>query len=193
MITTDDERLNDYARSIRLHGRASGGQDPGDQISILGNDWFLDEIRSVVGLHQLRHLSAQLAKRRALVEEYLARLRALPAVKALVPEARCQPSYYKFMVLVDTAYSGLQLKTVLQERHGIDVESLYVPPCHLQPVYRHRFGYRSGMFSVAEAVLPRQLCLPVHPGLTVADVQFVVSCLAAEMTQAETLLDATSR
>ena len=180
MITTDDAALSDFARSVRLHGRGAGPGSGQDALERLGNDWFLDEVRSVLGLHQLRHLEETLARRRALAERYLTRLQTVPGVKPVASDARCRPSWYKFMVLVDPPASVESLQRVLLEQ-GIESERLYWPPCHLQPVWRRLFGGREGMFPVAEEALRRQLCLPLHPALSEGDVDDVVESLEREL------------
>ncbi len=183
MIATNDPGLNDYARSLRLHGRSLSPQAPPEAITNLGNDWFLDEVRAVLGLHQLRRLPEQLTARRALAHTYRSLLRELPMVKPLEPDPRCQPSYYKFVVLAEGPHAGPRLREALREKHGIEAESLYFPPCHLQPLYQRLFGYREGMFPVAEERLERQLCLPVHGGVSAEDAGYVVGCLAEELKQ----------
>jgi len=180
MITTSDPALSDYARSVRLHGRGSGPGSGQEVLERLGNDWLLDEVRCVLGLHQLRQLDETLARRRALAERYLTRLQTVPGVKPIAPDARCRPSWYKFMVLMEPPVEVERLRGALLEQ-GIESERLYWPPCHLQPVVRRMFGGREGMFPVAEGVLRRQLCLPLHAGMSADDVERVVACLEREL------------
>lgn len=183
MITTNNEALCRFARTVRVHGR----RGTEEAMTELGNDWFLDEMRSVVGWHQLRHLNAFVAHRRALAQEYLTTLRGLAGVAPLVPDSRCQPSYYRFPVVLDPPWSARQLRTMLQETYGVETDQLYDPPCHLQPVYQRLFGFREGMCPVAEAVLPHQVCLPVHMGMSLEDARYVSECLAKALSDVEVL------
>ena len=181
MITTNDEKLARFARSARIHGRGDAAEGETDQIERLGNDWFLDEIRSVLGLHQLSRLEENLRIRRGLAQRYRELLAAVPEVTPVPFAAGCEPSHYKFMLLVDPSVSLPALRQALWEKHRIETESLYFPPCHLQPVYRRLFGGREGMFPVAESVLKRQLCLPLHAGMTLEDAEYVASGLETEL------------
>lgn len=183
MITTNDGGLDEFARSARLHGRGQGDRGGLDDIVEMGNDWFLDEVRSVLGVHQLRELDGNLARRRSLVDRYLERLGGVPDIVPIRPAPDCEPSYYKFMVLFESRVDVQDLRRRLWDRHGIETESLYFPPCHLQPVYRRRFGYREGMLPVAEITLRRQLCLPLHGSLSPDDVDYVVECLGEELAR----------
>lgn len=186
MITTNDARLNDSARRMRCHGRSTDPREPQDTASVFGNDWFLDEVRSVLGWHQLQQLEAQRCQRQALADAYLTALEDVPQVEPIVPDPRCRPSHYTCMVRVEGSRSGRSLRAILRERHGIEAESLYDPPVHLQPIYRQRFGYREGMCPIAEEVAGQQVCLPLHPGLSLEDVQYVAGCLATELDVAFT-------
>jgi len=177
MIVTNDEGLNEYARSVRLHGRGSGPRQGLDEIVHLGNDWFLDELRSAIGLQQLRQFEQVRSIRRTLFGRYLAALRDIPSVRPIEPDPQCEPSYYKCMVLLDPAFPVAQVTQRLAQDYGIEAESLYYPPCHLQPLYRRLMGSHPGMCPVAEDLLPRQLCLPLHAAMSVDDVDYVVSSL----------------
>lgn len=181
MIATNDEGLNLFARSVRIHGRGNEAEGETDQIERLGNDWFLDEIRSVLGLHQLSQLEENLGIRRALAQRYRERLAAVPEVAPVSFSDLCKPSHYKFMLLAEPSIPVPALRKALWEKHRIETESLYFPPCHLQPVYRRLFEGKEGMFPVAESVLKRQVCLPLHAGMTPEDVEYVVSGLKTEL------------
>ena len=61
-----------------------------------------------------------------------------------------------------------RVRARLRER-GIATAVLYTPPVHLQSVYRG-LGLGPGSFPVAEALARDLLCLPMHPGLSEAQV-----------------------
>lgn len=180
MLTTDDDGLAEYARSLRLHGRGDGRRGGLDAIENLGNDWFLDELRCVLGVHQLRGLPAALAERRRVAAAYTRLLAAVPGAQPVDPGPSCEASWYKFMVLLP---AGTDLAEVARRmlESGVETEQLYWPPCHLQPVYRRLFGTREGAFPGAESALSRQLCLPMHPGVSDADAARAVDALRAAL------------
>jgi dTDP-4-amino-4,6-dideoxygalactose transaminase len=61
---------------------------------------------------------------------------------------------------------------------GIVTGVLYTPPVHLQSVYRG-LGLGAGSFPVAEALARDLLCLPMHPGLSEAQVNKVATATIA--------------
>jgi dTDP-4-amino-4,6-dideoxygalactose transaminase len=73
------------------------------------------------------------------------------------------------------------MKTYFPEKQGYELESLYWPPCHLQPVYQKQFGYRPGLFPVAEVILSRQVTLPLHAAMTRDDAEYAFERLLVEL------------
>jgi perosamine synthetase len=53
---------------------------------------------------------------------------------------------------------------------------LYIP-VHLQPWYRHTYGYGPGKCPVAETYYTRCLSLPLHPSLNGDDVARVITAV----------------
>ena len=50
-------------------------------------------------------------------------------------------------------------------------------PVHLHPYYRKTFGYRPGMFPVAEDAYERMVSLPFHPGMSESDIDRVATAV----------------
>jgi len=65
---------------------------------------------------------------------------------------------------------------------GIDTAE-YVPCIHLQSYMRDGYGFREGMFPVAEAKSGRTLALPFHARLAEEDQMVVVKALRAALGQ----------
>jgi perosamine synthetase len=170
VLTTDDEELAHVARSLRHHGQ--GGSL--EEIVLAGNDWLMDEVRAVLALAQLRRLDDFLARRRALAARYdelLAR-RDRYTLPRLAPGTR--PAYYKYPVLLPVGVDRDAVRATLLAQHGIETGAIYSPPAHLMPVFR---GADPPRLPVAEAVLPRQLCLPMHAALSPGDADRAVAAL----------------
>lgn len=174
MITTDDPDLAQFARSVRFHGRGEEGKD---LIVELGNDWFMDEMSAAMGYHQLVRLEEMVARRNQIAERYRQLLGDLPDCTLPAVPAGTRHSYYKIPLLVNPGIDVAALKQSCLQKHGVELESLYNPPCHLQPVYRRLFGFQEGLFPVAEDVLKRQICLPVHMGIGEEEISYVMGAL----------------
>ncbi len=173
MITTDFYKLNDFAKSVRCHGRGSGM----DNIVNMGNDWFMDEIKAVLGLYQLRDVDNMISKRRKIASYYIVKLKEVKKINIFITQKDCIPNYYKFPVQLNGSIDVDCFKKGFLSKYNFELESAYWPPCHLQPLYKKLFGYRKGDFPVAERILQRQITLPMHPLITEKEIDFVISKL----------------
>ena len=62
---------------------------------------------------------------------------------------------------------------VLQER-GVGI-GIHFRPVHLHPYYKNKYGYRRGMYPVAEYAGDRVVSLPLFPSMTDAQIDHVIS------------------
>jgi len=170
MLTTNDAKLADYARSVRFHGegKARGLQER------LGNDWSLSEPQAIIGLAQTKRLKEIVKKRMAIAAAYDRAFAKLSHVKLFPLPPKTVHSYYKYLLLLESEEEKKHVAVALKER-GVATGSLYWPPCHLQPVYQKKFGYKKGMFSVAEDILSRAMALPMYTGMTKKERDYIVA------------------
>jgi dTDP-4-amino-4,6-dideoxygalactose transaminase len=70
-------------------------------------------------------------------------------------------------VLLDEKAAGISRDTLHARlrAHGIST-SVHFRALHLHPYYQERFGFRRGMFPVAESVSDTTLSLPLSAGMT---------------------------
>ena len=131
---------------------------------------------------KLRHLPAAQAARQAVAARYNAALASLPGVQLPVRDARSSHVFHQYTIKIegDGRRDALQahLKT-----HGIPSAVYYPLPVHQQPAYAY-LGYQIGQFPVAERLCQQVLSLPVHPGLSEAQQDYVVAQLGYFVGQA---------
>jgi perosamine synthetase len=178
MIVTGDENLERFARSVRLHG---AGRNLGDIIHI-GNDWFLDEVRSCLGLNQMENLAFFLERRREIAACYDRLIEQVEDIQKFPVDELSRHAYYKYPVQITADIDVLKLKKSFPQKYGFELESVYWPTCHLQPVYRKKFGFDIGMFPVAESTLSRQVTLPIHAAISMDDAKYALDCLISEIS-----------
>lgn len=173
MITTDNAALAEYARSVRHHGQGSNLEE----IVNFGSDWCMDEISAALGVYQLQRLEENVAHRNRVVEWYRRGLDEIDWIQAPLYPENLRHAYYKFPVLIAEGIDKHKLFEIMREEYEIELGSIYDPPCHLHPVFQREFGFHQGMFPRAEAVLGRQVCLPVHAAISQEDVTTVLAAL----------------
>jgi len=178
VLSTDNDALAAYARSVRIHGR---GKDLSEIVS-LGNHWFMDELTAAAGFHPLVRLETIVARRNQIAERYRSKLGSLAGLTFPEPGPDTRHSYYKIPVLVDSNADIVGLKARCWEKHRLELEAVYDPPCHLQPVFQHLLKSNRTHLPVAESVLERQICLPVHMGITDQQIDWVCDVIQKELS-----------
>ncbi|MDD9904964.1 MAG: DegT/DnrJ/EryC1/StrS family aminotransferase [Rhodospirillaceae bacterium] len=157
MLVTDDGALSDFAQSLRLFGKdlKTG------EIVHRGNDWFMDEFRACIGVHQARHLDEILARRRAAVDRYLTLLRDCNYLRCLAPSASNQPAWYQFPVFADDGIDAEAVRRKMGERN-IACKLIY-KPVHEEVLFE---SLAQPGLSRAENSLNQSLCLPLFTAIT---------------------------
>ncbi|MFK8049352.1 MAG: DegT/DnrJ/EryC1/StrS family aminotransferase [Halioglobus sp.] len=175
MLTTSNSELADYARSVRHHG--VGGSL--DDIVNLGNDWCMSEIHAAIGRFQLRRADENVDYRNKMVERYIKGFQGLSWLNVPDCPKGFRHAYYKFPTLLGPQLDTPKFRRLLNEDYGIENGAIYNPPCHLQPVLRNMYGYSEGLFPVAESILNRQLCPPIHSAITEPEVDRAIDSIKA--------------
>jgi perosamine synthetase len=178
MIVTDNQLLADHARCLRFYG-----QNQQKQAVALGYNWRMSEVTSVIGRNQLENLEAFVKKRNQVAELYRKALRGVWGVSVFNAPSNARVSYYKYPVLLAKGISREKVAGTLKEKFGVEAGHVYYPPCHLQPYYQHNYGTCAGQFPVAEDVLSRVLCLPMHYTVSVEDVNYVKESLVLAINE----------
>ena len=163
---------------LRFHGierNADGTRD----VAFPGGKFNLPDVNARIGIEQLQRLPAFLAHRRRLVERYFERFDTRPAC-VLPPRPRDGDGqswnmYCVLLPLWEMTMTRKAFRDALAERGiatGISYEAL-----HLSTLGR-RFGYHRGDLPNTERIADSTVTLPLHAGMTVADVDRVCDACA---------------
>jgi dTDP-4-amino-4,6-dideoxygalactose transaminase len=178
-VLTDRDDLADGLRRFRNHGIGTELRARTDwtyAMVELGYNYRLTDIGAALGLSQLARIDTFLATRRALARRYVERLggRSLIDLPALAPDVDPAWHFMFAQLRLDrlTVDRGAVYRALRAEGIGVNVHYI---PVHTHPYYRQRYPGLS--FPVAEAVYDRLLTLPLHAGMTDADVDDVVTAV----------------
>jgi dTDP-4-amino-4,6-dideoxygalactose transaminase len=183
LLVTDDSALAERARRLRSHGMTANAIDrirgaQGYDITELGHNYRLDDMRAAIGVAQEGRLDASLAQRRRLVERYRGNLASVKGIKVPRHGNRGEPAHYIFPVLVD---DGVNRDRVRQEMNGRGVQtSIHYQPVHLFSHYRAA----SKTLPLTEAIASRAISLPLYPSMGTDTVDLVCSVLADSIASA---------
>ncbi|MDP9483277.1 MAG: DegT/DnrJ/EryC1/StrS family aminotransferase, partial [Chloroflexota bacterium] len=167
LVTTDDDRLADWVRRYRDHGRR------GPQAEILGFDFHLSEVAAAIGLVGLDRIDAGIAARRAIAARYGGAFAELPIRRPLVPAGR-RHVFHRYAIGVGSARDAIVADLA---DHGVEAAIEYPLPVHRQPYVLER-GIHADL-PVTEAAAAGTLSLPMYAGLTPDEEAQVVGALRA--------------
>src|ERR1700687_3799338 len=182
-IIAHSRSLRETIRQARSHGMTSStrqrldSRSPDYDVTMLGFNFRMDELRAAVGLAQLKRLPEWNDIRRRLSLRYR-QLIAEHCPSVIVPFADPWPSAHHLMpVLLPTAFSR---QTVIDRlrKQGIH-PTVHYPPVHRLTFYDHL--YPDSHLPRTEEFARRELTLPLHPRMTLPTVEFVVNSLAAAL------------
>jgi len=181
MVLARDSGVLDRIRQARSHGMTSGtlqrlsSGKSGYDVTMLGYNYRMDELRAAVGLVQIRHLESWNERRRVLTEAYRRRL-AAQCPEISVPFSR-PPRDSVYHILPVVLPEGTDREIVSEKLRAAGIQTtVHYPAVHQFSWYRMRFP--SVRLPVTEEFASRELTLPLHPRLDESDVEFVVHALS---------------
>jgi dTDP-4-amino-4,6-dideoxygalactose transaminase len=164
VITTSDPELAEHLRRLRSHGEI----DRYESIEV-GYNYRITEVGAALALAQLEGLEEANRRRRKNAAYLSERLRGV-----VTPEPPSDPAahvWHQYTVRVTNGRDDLRRH--LRER-GIEAMVYYPKTLPAQKLYRD-LGYDEAAFPVARRLAAEALSLPVHPGLTAADLDAIVA------------------
>jgi dTDP-4-amino-4,6-dideoxygalactose transaminase len=181
MVTTNDDELANKLRLLRSHGMTSltwdrhQGHAWSYDVTVLGYNYRIDEIRSALGITQLRKLPKNNEKRRKLTEEYWSRLEELaPTVILPFRDHAGSPAYHIMPIILPEGINRARVMDKLKE-NGIQT-SIHYPPIHLFSYYQRDNG--NFKLGITELVARREVTLPLYPGMNIEDISYIAKSLA---------------
>jgi UDP-2-acetamido-2-deoxy-ribo-hexuluronate aminotransferase len=160
-LFTDDDRLAQLMREIRLHGQDRRYHHP--RLGLTGR---LDSMQAAVLLAKMEIFDDEVAARVRLGARYS---QLLAEAFAGSPSQIRTPYVEPFNTCVYAQYTiEVENREFFETRMkalGVPTAVHYPLPMHLQPVFEH-LGQREGTFPVSEAAARRVISLPMHPYLT---------------------------
>jgi dTDP-4-amino-4,6-dideoxygalactose transaminase len=175
MVVTDDDELADRCRLFRNFG------DVGKfEWAVLGFNFRLPEALGCVGLAQLERLEEAIRLRRAIAARYN---RALAGRPGVVTPAERHPldANYQLYTLRFTGEGGSPGRDRVRAglaRRGVS-SRVYYPAMHHQGVFRPYGPFDDADFPNALSYEATALSLPIFPGLTGEQQDYVIESLIA--------------
>ncbi len=171
--------FRDPALAPALARARNFGIDGPEGASAVAGNAKMDEFRAAMGVCNLRHADAEIARRAEVEGRYRERLEGVRGVKLVEPQPGVRSNHAYMPVVFQDAF-GATRDDVFDAlgRAGIGARKYFHPLVTDFACYRDRFSSTST--PVARGVSSRVLCLPMYADLSLADVDricdVVLSC-----------------
>lgn len=158
MITTDDDGVDAFCRSVRMYG--SG-------VNRWGTSNVMTKVQAAVGLVQLSKLDSFIGARRRIAKARDKMLAGLPELELPYEPADCEHSYYLYTCLVKPEWAGEKRDRLMQMLgEEFNIGCVVANP----PVYFSRkdlAAQTAGQSTPrSEATAKRIICISLHPAMT---------------------------
>lgn len=171
LITTNDPKLADRLKVLRLHGSRKKYQ-----YELLGMNSRLDAIQAAILRVKLKYLESWTQARRRNAKLYNELFRQCGLVNKIatpVEPGNCRHVYNQYTIRTSRRD---ELKAYLQQ-NGIPTEIYYPYPLHLQPAFAD-LGYLPDSMPVSEQASQQVISLPIFAELTREQQSMVVDRIA---------------
>jgi perosamine synthetase len=176
VVVTDSEEELELIVSMRNQGREYSGGAWFHHVRV-GLNYRWTDLQAAVGIAQLEKLDEMLDLRRQAAGRYGELLSGTDGIELpLADDDDHRRSWFVYVVAVEPGRDRDAVMEALREG-GVQTAD-YIPCVHLQPYMRERYGFREGMFPVAEDITSRTLALPFYAGIDPDDQERVVEVLA---------------
>ncbi|MBN1353340.1 MAG: DegT/DnrJ/EryC1/StrS family aminotransferase, partial [Candidatus Omnitrophica bacterium] len=178
MLVTESDEIADRVKALAAHGisRSTYEREKAKnpwyrEAFTAGYNYRMSSILAAIGIEQLKKLDGMNRKRRANAA-YLNRRLVFPELEMPFEGANSFHVYQMYTVRTkginrDEFISGLREKGVMASVH-------FTPPVHMQRYYARTYNYGKGDLPVTEDVSDRIVTLPMYPGLTRKELDYIV-------------------
>jgi dTDP-4-amino-4,6-dideoxygalactose transaminase len=181
MVTTHDQALAESLKVLCLHGISKDAwnrySDRGNwyyEVSRPGFKYNLSDIQSAIGIHQLRKLEGFIEARRRLVETYNRVFAGVEEFELPPDRLDCRHSWHLYMLRLNLDLLANNRDEFILElnRKGIGT-SVHFIPVPLHPFFAPFATRPENQCPEALALYRRLVSLPLYPGMTTEQVEFV--------------------
>jgi dTDP-4-amino-4,6-dideoxygalactose transaminase len=185
LVATRDPEVAETVRLARSHGMSSltwdrhRGHSLSYDVTRLGYNYRLDEMRAALGRVQLAKLPAANARRREFTKLYREKLEGLPGLTLPFTASQAEASACHLLPLVLPPGTHRAACMAALAAKGIQT-SIHYPPIHQFSHYRRLWpaGFEHDL-PETEAVAPVLVTLPLFPTMTPEQLDLVAAAVAA--------------
>ena len=182
MVTTEKEDWAERVRTLRLHGiskdawkRYSKGGSWYYEVIEPGFKYNMTDLQASLGIAQLRKVDWLWEKRKEIARRYTD---AFASTGCIIPpsvKADRQSAWHLYIIKLRLESLSIDRNGFIEKLRECGIEtSVHFIPLHRQPFYRNTYGLTPEGFPNAEWVYERSISLPIFPGMTDQEVNYVI-------------------
>lgn len=187
-IATFDSELFEFVGHYRLHGldrdawkRHRVGSSDQYELKFPGTKGNLPDVLAAIGRVQLSRFDQMQARRRELVDAYLAELSDLPGAVPLPSMGSSGSAHHLFVIVLDPEVDRALVRNRLSAS-GVGTS------IHFTPLQEHEWFARNALLPAAGLPVAaersrRVMSLPLHPRMTSKDVDHVCNALRIALSE----------
>jgi dTDP-4-amino-4,6-dideoxygalactose transaminase len=179
-VTVQDGKQYELVNMLRLHGfnqlavdRYTSNYRKYD-IGMFGWKYNMDSIHAAILIEQLKKIGSYRARRREIFDRYTEAFSGTDGIELHTTRPEAEHAYHLLTILVDPAKRDAVMNAIQERGVGVSINFI---PVHQMTYYRERFGFKDGMFPVAEKIGARTISLPLYPKLTDEEVEYVIGAV----------------
>jgi perosamine synthetase len=174
MLLCSSKEVYEKASSFRNRGVDLNARY--EQYSRLGSNNRMTEFSALLGISQFKYLDEFLRVRLLISKVYNDKIKKSnisDVVQLVVVPEEIKHAYWRFLITLDSSINRRMIKEELA-KDNIASDWAYYPALHLQPYFIQKYKTHRGLCPVAEDILERNFCLPIHSTMSQEDAIFVV-------------------
>jgi perosamine synthetase len=182
MVTTGNDDMATRMRMMRLHGIA---RDAWKRYSAEGSWYYevlesgfkynLTDIQSAMGIVQLGKCDAMRTAREEIAARYSKEFSMNRALEVPTVGDNRDSAWHLYVLRLNLEELTITRSEMIEKlrTRGIGT-SVHFIPLHMHPYYQKAYGYVEDDFPVASKQYQRYLSLPIFPGMTATQIEYVI-------------------
>lgn len=188
-ITTDNGKLADRLRTLRLHGinkdawnRYSAEGSWYYEIEECGWKYNMTDLQAALGIHQIKKLDEFNNTRKKYANIYNDIFEIIDELIVPYEKPNIKHVYHLYPILLNDFDRNHFINKMAEKGIGCSVHFI---PLHLHPFYINKFGFKIGQFPNAEFVYEHEVSLPLYPKMTRNDIEYVANSVVEVVNSAQ--------
>jgi dTDP-4-amino-4,6-dideoxygalactose transaminase len=177
-IISHDEKTKERIDYLKNFGFAGE-----NTIIAPGINGKMNELQAACGLLQLKYVHDNIQARKMIAERYNNAFENLSCISALEIEPMVQYNYSYYPIFIEPDDGG-ELRDKLYytlKKRGIYARRYFFPLVTKFPMYQNNNSARDRNLQHAKNISEKVICLPIYPGLSNADQDFIIEILQGSL------------